>query len=250
MSLNGSQTLKKALDILFVLGEAETPLSVSEIAQRASIPESTVYRLLQTLENNGIIERKSKGQITLGLRILELARSLTQQMDRYLNVIARPIMEKITEKTNETSILAVRSGIEVICIESIASSRLIRFAIENGRLLPLHRGASGKIILAYENEKIVEQVLQKLSSEQEKKQLISELEKIREQGCCITIGEVDSDICGISAPIFNYQGRVVASLTVAGPAERIDLEARENIVSVITDAAHQVSQKFIETATF
>lgn len=137
--------VKKALDILFVLGEAETPLSVSEIAQRASIPESTVYRLLQTLENNGIIERKSKGQITLGLRILELARSLTQQMDRYLNVIARPIMEKITEKTNETSILAVRSGIEVICIESIASSRLIRFAIENGRLLPLHRGHLEKL---------------------------------------------------------------------------------------------------------
>src|SRR5690606_19846761 len=62
---NGTQTLARALDILFALAEAESTLSVSEIAERVSIPESTTYRLLQTLEQNGVVERRAKGRSVL-----------------------------------------------------------------------------------------------------------------------------------------------------------------------------------------
>ena len=96
---NSTQTLKRGLDILFVLAEAGTTLSVSEIAEKVNIPESTAYRLLQTLEKLGVVERREKGRIGLGMKILYLANSLAKQIDLRLNEIAKPIMKKLTEET-------------------------------------------------------------------------------------------------------------------------------------------------------
>lgn len=106
--MNGIQTLSRALDILFALSEVSGTLTVSEIAQKVSIPESTTYRFLQTLEQNGIVERRGKNQIGLGLRILDLARSLNMQFQRDLLPLALPIMEELTEAVQETSVLFVR----------------------------------------------------------------------------------------------------------------------------------------------
>ncbi|MEW9033539.1 MAG: IclR family transcriptional regulator [Planifilum fimeticola] len=240
---NGTQTLGRALDILFALAEAESTLSVSEIAERVSIPESTTYRLLQTLEQNGVVERRGKGQIGLGLRILDLARSLYQQIDRELYVIARPIMESIAEKTDETTILTVRTGTNVICIQQVESRRWIRFAIENGRILPLHLGASGKAILAYETERVLDQVLKRMEDPREKEKLQKELERIRQRGYSLTVGEVDPDVFGIAAPIFDGYQRIVASLTIAGPSERLHPERSEMMVRSVVEATREISQK-------
>ncbi|WP_018130492.1 IclR family transcriptional regulator [Effusibacillus pohliae] len=245
--MNGTQTLARALDILFVLAEADMTLSVSDISEKVSIPESTTYRLLQTLEQNGIIERKSKGQIGLGMRILELARSLQHQIDRELHTIARPIMEKLTEKTSETSILAVRAGLNVTCIQMVESRRMIRFVIETGRTLPLHLGATGKAILAFESRKVIEQVVQSLS-EEEKQHLLEELRQVREMGYCNTVGEVDPDIFGAAAPIFDEYDRVVASVTVAGPAARLAGDRKRAVIQEVVQAADDISAQLQQIA--
>lgn len=241
--MNGTQTLGRALDILFVLAETDTTLSVTEIAEKVAIPESTAYRLLQTLEQNGIVERRRKGQIGLGLRILDLARSLHQQVDRELYMIARPIMEKLTEKTDETSILMVRTGTNIICIQFVESRRLIRFAIENGRILPLRSGASGKAILAFETKPVVDQIVNQFENAEERNTLLFELADIREKGYSLTSGEVDPDVFGIAAPIFDSSERILASLTVAGPSDRLTMEARQMIVESVNDAAGLITKK-------
>jgi DNA-binding IclR family transcriptional regulator len=239
--MNGTQTLARALDILFVLAEANTTLSVSDISEKVSIPESTTYRLLQTLEQNGIIERKTKGQIGLGMRILELARSLQHQIDRELHTIARPIMEKLTEKTMETSILAVRAGLNVTCIQIVESRRMIRFIIETGRTLPLHLGATGKAILAFESRKVIEQVLQLIALEDMQAHLLEELHQVRQMGYCSTVGEVDQDIFGVAAPIFDENDRVVASVTVVGPAVRLEGDRKRAVIQDVLQAAADIS---------
>ncbi len=63
--MNGTQTLGRAIDILFVLAESGTTLTVSEIAEKVGIPDSTAYRFIQTLIKNGFVERKGRGQIGL-----------------------------------------------------------------------------------------------------------------------------------------------------------------------------------------
>lgn len=239
--MNSTQTLERALDILFILAEEETTLSVTEIAEKASIPESTTYRLLQTLEKNGIIERMQKGKISLGLRILELSRVLYQQVDRELYLIAKPTMEKLTEKVDETTVLTVRTGMKVICIQHIESKRLIRLAINNGRTLPLHQGASGKAILAFENKKVIERIMHMVGSEEERVRLAADLEEIRKNGYAKTIGEVDTDVVGISAPIYDEYQRVIASLAIAGPQNRIQGDIIQKNVEAVLKASEEIS---------
>lgn len=241
--MNGTQTLGRALDILFVLAEAGSTLTVSEIAERVSIPESTAYRFLQTLEQNGIIERKGKGQVSLGLRILDLARSLHQQMDQELLITARPMMEELREKIGETSILCIRSGVHAICIQNVESLRLIRMSIENGRILPLHLGASGKALLAFEGEKVICQVEQTLDNDAQKVKLRNNLEEIRTLGYSTTVGEVDTDVFAIAAPIFDTHYRIVASLTLAGPVGRFDKERLPGMIEVLLETTARISQK-------
>ncbi|WP_223066098.1 IclR family transcriptional regulator [Paenibacillus caui] len=219
--MNGNQTLGRALDILFALAEAQTTLTVTQIAEKVSIPDSTAYRFLQTLEHNGLVERRAKGQIGLGLRILDLARNVHQQIDRRMHDLALPLLEELTEATGETSILAIRSGLNTVCVQSIESHRLIRLSIENGRIMPLYSGATGKAILAFESAKVCDQVLESVN-DTAKAKLVSELASIRKTGFSKTVGEVDTDVFGVAAPVFNSRDYVLASITVAGPVSRYD----------------------------
>jgi DNA-binding IclR family transcriptional regulator len=237
--MNRTQTLSRALDILFALSDANGTLTVSEIAEKVSIAESTTYRFLQTLERNGIVERKGKSQIGLGMRILDLARSLNQQNYRDLLSLALPIMNELTESTQETSVLFIRSGVSASCIQHVRSKGLLQFAIENGRSLPLHSGASGKVILAYESAKVTELVLRSLPENVDRQALLLELQHIRGHGVCLTKGEVDPDIYAVAAPILDHQQTVVASLSIAGPSFRYDSRFKDKVIA----AAEQLSTK-------
>ncbi|WP_336785800.1 IclR family transcriptional regulator [Paenibacillus sp. MMO-177] len=241
--MNGTQTLNRALDILFALSEANDTLTVSEIAEKVSIPESTTYRFLQTLEQNGIVERRGKSQVGLGLRILDLARSLSQQMHRELLPLALPIMEELTAQTQETSVLFVRTGLNCVCIQNVRSQGLLQFAVENGRVLPLASGASGKSILAYENERTIGRVFDTLGSKAEQSKLAADLEIIRTNGFCITHGEVDPDIFAIAAPIFDAHGLIVASLSIAGPNFRSNAEYDKEMSGYLLDASDRLSRR-------
>lgn len=241
--MNGTQTLGRAIDILFVLAESGATLTVSEIAEKVGIPDSTAYRFIQTLIKNGFVERKGRSQIGLGLRIFDLARSLSQQIEKELLVIARPVMEELTALTNETSVLFVRSGSKAICIENVTSPRLIRFQIENGRVLPLNSGASGKTLLAYENDKVIEEMCKLFVEEATKPLLLEQLVSIRKAGYCYTLGEVDTDAFAIAAPILDPQQRIVASLSATGPIHRLSEKEIPVYIEHVKAAASQISCK-------
>lgn len=241
--MNGTQTLSRALDILFALAEAGDTLTVSEIAEKVSIPESTTYRFLQTLEQNGIVERRGRSRIALGLRILDLARSLNLQFQRDLLPLALPIMEELTEKVQETSVLFVRTGNNAVCIQNVKSNSLIQFSIENGRILPLHLGASGKCILAFESDKVAQRIFQTIEDAEDRSRLEAELEAARTHQYIITKGEVDPDVFAIAAPITDGHAHAVASLSVAGPSFRCSPEREGVIVEAVKQAAAELSRR-------
>lgn len=242
-TMNGTQTLSRALDILFALAEANGSLSVSDISQKVSIPESSTYRFLQTLEQNGIVERRSKGQIGLGMRILDLARSLSQQVHKELVPLALPIMEELTTETNETSLLFIRSGTNAICIQNIKSRALILYSTENGRILPLHLGASSKAILAFESEKVIQTVLNNLSNEADQKVLLEDLKKVRDQGYATSQGEADPDVFAVGVPIFDSRGSLIASLSIAGPKFRFDEAHSRKSMEAVIRSAEEISRR-------
>lgn len=240
--MNQTQTVSRALDILFVLAESGTTLTVSEIAEKVPLPESTAYRLIKTLEINGVVERKAKGQISLGIRLNDLAKTLQQQMNRDLLAIARPVMERLTEELNETSLLVVRRGNIGLTVQYVEGGRLIGIVVKNGKTHPLHKGASGKSILAFEHQRTIEKNLAELDASEQKK-VMKDLKLIKEKGFSKTVAEVDPETFAAAAPIFELEGRVVASLSIVGPKARFDENLTTLTIEKVTKAANVITQE-------
>lgn len=223
------QTLSKGLDILNLLGDSSETLSVEEIAAELDIPESTTYRLIQTLEKKRFVERQARGKISIGYSILHLAKDIYEKIDRQLTIVATPIMEELTESVGETSLLSVRSYLYSTALLSIPSKERIRFVADEHRLLPLQIGISGRAILAFEDDKILKLLLQSLETDEEKAALKEELASIKERGYAVSLSEVDSGTLGIGVPVFNAYNQVYASLAVIGPQYRMDTEDVESL---------------------
>lgn len=237
------QTVSNALDILTALGKSDDYLSVEQLAEYLNVPESTTYRLLQTLEKKGFVERHSRNNIGLGSSLLSLSRNIHEKLDKELVLIAKPWLEKITEVSKETSILSIRTDIYSKCIKSVSSQYIIRFVAENDRLLKLNVGASSKAILAFENERVIKAVIDTLNTEEERKNLENELRDIKEKGYAVSSSEYDLGAVGFGVPVFNSLGQIYASLAIVGPDTRLKAEDRDRFIELLQAASKDITSK-------
>src|SRR5512142_1974316 len=100
------QSVSHALDILESFTRTEDELGVTELSKRLGLHKNNVFRLLATLESRGYMEQnKITGNYRLGLKVLELGQVFIKHMG--LLKMARPVLEEIVERSNETAYLAV-----------------------------------------------------------------------------------------------------------------------------------------------
>lgn len=234
--MNQTQTVGRALDILFALAEEDQPLTVKEISEKVAIPTSTVYRLVKTLEMNEVVAREQNGGIELGMKLFTLAQKLNGKVENDLLEMSLPVLKGLTETLQETAFIAVKKGRSGVTLQSVEVDRLIRFVTKKGKLHPFTEGATGKAILAFEREEVQKEMLASFS-DAEQQSLATELETIRRNGYVMTVGEVDADTLAIAAPIFHTKHEVVASLNIAGPRMRFEQETVEQAVKQVKDAA-------------
>jgi DNA-binding IclR family transcriptional regulator len=230
------RTLDRFVDVLRTLVEAGRPVSAAELAEGADLPLSSTYRLVQALERHGFVERRPRGTITLGLRVLELASHVEDRLQPALLEPAVPVMQELAHEHGETVLLTAPVGASSIGLASVDSPRPIRLTYARWRLAPLTRGASGKVLLAYLDDEWAEQVLGATNHGFDVDALRAELAQIRRRGYAVSTGELDDGASGVAAPVFDASGRLVAGLTIAGPTERISATERDLARAVVTAA--------------
>lgn len=245
-------TADRAIDILLLFNEEQPVLTAEEVSARLGMPRSTTYRYLQSLRSSGLVEENdSSGGFRLGPAIFRLASVARQGLG--LLEIALPIMRELVARTGETALLTRRTGSQVVCIERVESTQRVRLSYERGHVLPLHAGASAKVLLAFLEPDEVEAIL---SADQlprytertmtDPDTLRHQLEIIRARGYAMSEGEVDMGVRGIAAPIFDSRKRITAGLSVAGPAFRIDDTALPGVIQAVQEAAQRMSQRLRE----
>src|SRR4051812_40987015 len=99
---DGLETIDRVADLLAVLAESKQPPGMAELAERACLPISTVYRLVQALERHGFVKRRPRRGVVLGLRMLELAQRAEDRLDRTLLRPARFPMEQLARDSDES----------------------------------------------------------------------------------------------------------------------------------------------------
>lgn len=227
-------------------------LSATELGGRLDMSRSTIYRYLYTLRSYGLVEKVDYGDsFRLGPRVFQLARVARQGIG--LIDVALPIMEALGATTKEVVLLTRRSGSLVTCIERVESSQPIRLSYERGQVLPIHAGASAKVLLAFESSDEIDRVLRSVRLERFTENTVTSVTKlkaqlnvIREQGYEVSVGEVDVGVCGVGAPIFGPTGRVIAAISVAGPQFRMGEAELPKIIPAVKEAAATISSRAAE----
>lgn len=239
--------VERGLDLLFLFRPDQSVWTVPEMALSLGMPASTLYRYVRSLKERGLLEedRQSPGGYRLGPRVLELAQVYSQTTD--LGRVSRPVMRELADLTGESVMLMLARDLHGYCIEAVESRRSLRLSFEIGHPLPLHAGASMKILLAYLDEATFRAVVQAgltrytQATITDPERLRAHMTEIRRQGWAFSDGEVDEWARAVAAPVRNSRGVVVAGLSLAGPSQRLADEHLPGLVAQVKAAADRIS---------
>ncbi|WP_373895768.1 IclR family transcriptional regulator [Virgibacillus sp. CBA3643] len=229
------KSLGVALDVLSMFTKDTPEWGLRELAKEMDINHTILHRILKTFdEKNFLHQDPSTKRYELGAGVFNLL--LVVQNNVSLSDLIYPIMEELSIETNESAFLTWKDGFEGVTVEISESSQQIKFAVSKGSRTPLYVGASTKVIMAYldleEQVKIINNGTKKITERTllGKEEILGNLQKIKNQGWSYTEGEFSEDVFGMGVPLFNKVGKIIGSLTIAGPIYRIDNQKRKEIL--------------------
>jgi len=240
-------SLEKAIDILNYFYCENHELSAQEISRQLCIPLSTTYKYLDVLLKKGFLSKNPvTKKIFLGLTIFKMGNLVAAKIKPI--DVALPYMNDLATSSEETVMLTMVNGWEALCVEKIESPRRIKLSVATGDTLPLHAGGSSKILLAYQDEAFVTALIKNVglvalteNTITDPAHLKNELKLIRERGYAYSESEVDQGATSAAAAVFDAKGRLVAGISVAGPAERINAETAQNLIQLVKENAGKIS---------
>lgn len=235
--------MERALDILLCFAKSPRELSLSEISREVHLHKSTTHRLLLSLQNKGFVRRQQgSDKYILGWSVLELLGNV--YLSDELTTLALPEMTKLRDLTDETISLYIRSGIERIRIQAVESNEPIRNVVAIGKTYPLYVGASGKVLLAFADEAVVEEVFnrEQLPPDFAREELRLQLDKIRSDGYAVSIQERDAGAAAMAAPVFGRNRECIAAISVSGPVSRFTPDKMQQHVDAMMMSAQWLTK--------
>ncbi|MEM1315634.1 MAG: IclR family transcriptional regulator [Pseudomonadota bacterium] len=144
--VQGAQSFARGIEVLQMVADAGAPVSRADLARRSPLARPTLYRLIASLEAEGLIEPAGDNRYRLGGRLVSLARAALAQND--VRAVAAPLLAELRDETGETVHLAVPSGDALVYIDKIESRETVRMASTIGARVPLHSSGVGKAWLS------------------------------------------------------------------------------------------------------
>jgi DNA-binding IclR family transcriptional regulator len=240
------KTVQNGLRIISLFNREKTIWGTTEIAKKLNLPKSTVSRLLGTLCKEGFLE-KEESKYRLGLSLLHLSGVIKFHME--IKREAEEPLQSLVDKMGETAMITTLEGEKVIYLLKIECKHPTSLHGDIGENNPATCSSSGKVLLAHRSIRRVEEIIRmgmpKMgpNSLTDPEKLKSQLKKIKEEGYCVCIDEMHENVISIAAPIKDYTGQVVTSLSVIGPRDRMSIKPISEIVEIVVKTAKNISSR-------
>lgn len=240
-------TVGKALDVLDMVAGHDRPVRFSDLLAGADFPKATLYRLLQTLTNQGMLSLDpDTGTYALGVRLVRLAHAAWAQSS--LAPIARPYLDELAAKTGETIHLAQMDLGQVLYVDKRNAARPVEMFAQAGKVGPAYCTGVGKAMMAYLAPEALEHALARQSFYRHtaqtldtREKLLAELQAIRLRGHAWDREEHEPGIICCAAPILSRAGRVMGALSVTSTTARTNLDALGELAPTIKDIAAKIA---------
>ncbi|WP_181764975.1 IclR family transcriptional regulator [Streptomyces albidus (ex Kaewkla and Franco 2022)] len=240
------RSVARAIDILMALGNG--PRRLGDVSSETALSKTTAYRILSTLRQKGmVLQDETSGEYRLGPACFHVMSSVVSgragfPFDADLN------LEQLREQTQETVTVHVRAGYSRICIQELPSPQAIRYTAGLGVSAGIHVGSAGKVLIAFMPPSEREALLRALEPRAMTPDTITDMDVLREQldevarrGTAFSSGERVSGAVGVSAPVFDGAGFVVAALSVLGPASRLGDARLKEFEKLVRETAEQIT---------
>jgi DNA-binding IclR family transcriptional regulator len=243
------QPVVRSLAILKALARRESGLGLQDLADELGLPISTVHRLTAVLMDQGFLIRvPGTKHFLLGPEVRTL---LAGTSSYYIRNVAEPHMRNVNRETQENVFLAELVGSEVVCFDFMPGIRQLRLYVNVGTVIPLHAGASSRVLLAYMTPQSARELLEAKPLERlrpntmtDPDEVMEHLQLVRERGYDVCDDEMEARVFAAACPIMDQTGEVRASIAVLMPEdeENRDTERRELLINSVRTAAARISE--------
>ena len=245
--INSAEKTIKILELLAEKGE----LSVAEAASKLGMNRSTCHRFLVTLRELGYVVQDHRSHYRLSFQIFELGMKVADKVE--IREVAYPYLKELSTLFNETINLGCLDNNEIIHLDKINSTEILRIDPSIGSRAPAYCTGLGKAILAYLPEEELNNFLQSVPLKEmtentitTKGNLLHEFERIRKQGFAVDREELYIGLRCVASPVFGYTNYPLYSVSVAGPVSRMTKEKiaaiKEEVKRVCRELSKSLSQ--------
>jgi DNA-binding IclR family transcriptional regulator len=215
------QSVDRAVQLLqAVAAAAPDDSTAARLGEACGINRATAWRILHTLEVHDVVScDRDTGRWSVGGAIVDLAQSAGAET---LLARAHPHLESLSAKTGETAALAVWRLGALTYVDEVRPPAVVS-ASWLGQTVPLHATSTGKVLLAFGEVELPRGRLERFTptTVTTRAALEVELERVRTDGFATCRGELDTSAWGVSAPVRDRAGRLVAMLSIWGPGTRV-----------------------------
>jgi IclR family acetate operon transcriptional repressor len=241
-----ARTVQRAFDMLRVLRESRIPLRLSDIAQETGNHLATTQRILNILVASGYA-LQDRGGYSIG--ITSLLNSYSFLVSNSLIQIAQPVVQELAVTSGHFTSMAVRVEFTQILVLKVEGVRPLRYQRPVGEPMPIYLGG-GRILAAALEKDELDDLLStipevRLASGEivTHDEFVESLRIIREQGYVWGYSQREEGAASAAVPVFDYEGRVVASLQISGYAEDFDQSKMEWCVTELKRASTAIGKR-------
>ena len=236
----------RVIDVIELLAGNSSGLTGSEIHRALGLPKSTAFLLLKHLSARGIVEAdETSGRFVVGHTLLQIAHQVTGGFALVRE--ARPFLEDLSRRTTEDVYLGVRNGAHLIYVDKVVGTRSIGFDVRLGLPRYLHSTASGKVLLAFDRDTLLDEVVEQVglpaltpSTISDVNELRRELRRIRAAGYALSDGQNVEGVFGMAAPLFGLSGGVEAVVHLSVLSNRARRE-RKTLLDELLKATEAIA---------
>ncbi len=225
-SIQGAQSFSRSMSVLQQIADTSPPPSRAELMRHCGLTRPTLYRVIASLEAEGLIEASTDNRYRLGAKLISLARQALAQND--VRKIAEPSLMRLRDETGETVHLAIRSGDELVYIDKMESREVVRMSSTIGTRVPFHSSGVGKAFLSALPPAQADQLIGQLTLAQvtpftttDRAVLQETVRQARAAGFVRDDQENEVGIVCFGAAICEAADRPVASVSVSVPLFRL-----------------------------
>lgn len=247
-------SISKILSILDLFTDEKSMITIDDIIDNLSVSVPTGYRYLKELCDSGLLTKISSNTYSIGPKIIKLDYHI-RKTDPMINA-GKDIMKDLALITvGEVLLSNIYNEDEIINIHSEVAQNLNNnmLTYSRGKPHPKFAGATAKIILAYLSKAKLKKIYEENEEEirqskfaKNMDEFISILQTYKKQGYVVTHGELDDNVTGVAAPIFNANHQILGCLTLVIPSSRLPILDKEKIINLVVMSAEQFTQINLE----